>query len=86
LNNEGNLVDVVLEYMKEAYNDKKFTFRSSDRGVVFFVRLYKLALSLGYGLNKHKSFNTEGYLTGSKTSVLRPFNVFVFKLDWWTTL
>jgi hypothetical protein len=52
LNNEGDVVEVLLEYLTQAHDNEKFAFRSSDRGVVFSVRLYKLALSLAYDLDK----------------------------------
>jgi hypothetical protein len=47
LNNEGEVVKAMLDYLKQAHGDER-TLQSSDRDVAFFVRLYKLALSLGY--------------------------------------
>jgi hypothetical protein len=50
LNSEGEVVNAMLEYLRQAHGDSKFTLQSSGRGAVFFVRLYKLALSCGYDL------------------------------------
>jgi hypothetical protein len=47
LNNEGEVVNAMLDYLKQAHSDV-ITLQWSDRDVAFFVRLYKLALSLGY--------------------------------------
>jgi hypothetical protein len=48
INIEGEVVKAMLDYLKQAHGDK-LTLQSSDRDITFFVRLYKLALSLGYG-------------------------------------
>jgi len=47
LNNEGDVVEVMLRCLRQAHGDNKFSIRPSDGGVVFLVKLYKLALSLG---------------------------------------
>lgn len=52
LNNERDVVKTTLEYLRHAHNGREFTVQPSDRGVVFLVRLYKLALSLGYDFQK----------------------------------
>ena len=48
LNNEGEVVKAMLDYLKQAHSDE-LNLQPSDRDGAFFVRLYKLALSLGYG-------------------------------------
>lgn len=47
LNNEKEVVEVVLEYLNQTHSGNDFKLRSSDHDVVFLVKLYKLALSLG---------------------------------------
>jgi hypothetical protein len=47
LNNEGDVVKAMLDFLKKARSGD-LTLQSSNRGAAFFVRLYKLALSLGY--------------------------------------
>ncbi|KAF2667099.1 hypothetical protein BT63DRAFT_442101 [Microthyrium microscopicum] len=46
LNSEGDIVEVVIDYLKHAYDDSAFVLLSEKHDAVFFIRLYKLALSL----------------------------------------
>lgn len=48
LNNEGEIVKAMLKYLERTHNDQTFTLQSHNLSVVLLVRLYKLALSLGY--------------------------------------
>jgi hypothetical protein len=49
LNNEADIVGALLEYLKHEYVGNEFTgWTGDERGPTFTIRLYKLALSLGY--------------------------------------
>jgi hypothetical protein len=47
---DTEVVDMVINYLKQEHRGNKFEFPSTDLDAVFFVKVYRLAGSLGYDL------------------------------------
>ena len=44
--------DVVIRYLKEEDGNDDYKLPPTDRKAIFYAKLYKLALCLGYGLRR----------------------------------